>query len=138
MTLVSLALWLFDRLSKQESAFKGTLKGNSRWNVAFQKGDGRCAIDGPAISSWDAARNGKSNADNPIQMGNAGTVIEIQNWQRGTLQGDNFISPFHHSEFGVGVLAHDGSDNLFKWDHTKGCMVPFKLSNPITSESANI
>jgi hypothetical protein len=27
-----------------------------------------------------------------------------------------------------GIVGHDGSYNFFEWDHTKRCMVPFKLS----------
>jgi hypothetical protein len=37
-----------------------------------------------------------------------------------------------------GRLAYDGSYNFYEWDRTKGCMVPFRLSNPIVSESSGI
>jgi hypothetical protein len=113
-------------------------QGHSGRDVTLQVSNHRTNVINSASFHGDAAGNGQGDTNNPVQMGQTRRTIEVQNWQRGILQSNNFLAPLHHSDFGCGGVAHDGSYNLFKWDRTKGCMVAFRLSNPVVSESANI
>jgi hypothetical protein len=131
--LVRLALRVFDWLRKQDGAFERTFKSDSGGNIAFQESDDGCAGCNPLVGGRYAPGHSKSNAYNSIQD-NAGIPSKYTTG----MKGNNLSAPWHHSEFGCGALTHDGSYNLFKWDHTKGCMVPFKLSNPKATLSASI
>jgi hypothetical protein len=88
--------------------------------VAFQVSNDRPNTINSSGFGGDAAGNGQGNANDPVQMRQRGRAFKVQNWQGSALQRDNIVAPWHHSEFGCGALAHDGSLlQLVNWDDTK-------------------
>jgi hypothetical protein len=136
MRLVSFALGFFDGLRKQKRAFNRTFKGQRRRDVTFQMRDHRGAINDLAVARRNIAGYHQCNSDYPVQVGQGRSMVEVNDGHRGA--GNSKIvstsdiqqSFTKMSNYGCGILCHDGSYNLFKWDRAKGCMVPFKVSNP--------
>jgi hypothetical protein len=144
MTLVSLALGLLDRLREQKGAFERGLKALSSRNVAFEVSSHRSDQPYLAIPHGNIASDDECYANNPIQVRKRRRAIKVDDWHRSSGNWDfGAVGQFNESfsdvsSYGCGVVGHDGSISLFKWDSTKGCMVPFRLSNRIASESASI
>jgi hypothetical protein len=138
MRLISVAFRIIDWGREKKSVLECFNERLGGGNVAFQKSNGGGANISTSFRVGDVGAGGKGNPYNPILMGKGGAVVEVDYGQWGGLQGDCGRAPRHDAEFGCGAICHDGSYNLFKWDRTKGCMVPFKLSNPKSISSSNI
>lgn len=125
--LVRFALRIFNRCSDQESLVERVSQDHCRSDgtakMGHSNGNGRDLI----VRRGQYEPGSQHDINDSIIIPKCGTRLEkdnwcgrqVQNWREGLFRG-----------LSGGVLCHDGSYNLFKWDRTKGCMAPFELSNP--------
>src|ERR1700679_4209686 len=107
MNLISFAIRILNRLSKQNGLIKRLSQGDGRRNIALEiSGNGSDVINTALLGRY-ASGNRQGNANYPVEMGQTRRGVEIQNGQWGALQGNDILAPLHQTEFGCGALAHD-------------------------------
>jgi hypothetical protein len=134
MGLIAFALRVFHRLREQESAVQTPDQVAGCGNAAFQIPRNEGCLNDLSALVGQVSSGRQANLDNSIQVTGGRSQIK-ENYGSLNVLGQGQAGCAGDHNMGVaGVRAHDGSYNLFKWDHAKGRMVPFKLSNPKTKE----
>jgi hypothetical protein len=123
---------VFNRSRKEKSTIDGRPECKSSGNIAFQVSGNRSAVNNATVAAFDIACNGQSNPNDAMQVGNGLSIIEVENWKRYLRDGNERAVPFNGSAlnvsgYGCGVIRHDGSYQLFKWDDAAGRLVPFSV-----------
>ena len=138
MGLVTFALRIFDGLSKKQRAIQGSSQRPRGGDVAFQVCHDGSALNEFSVCGRNVASDHESNSNYPVQMGQGRRTVEIDKWHWRCRKGDGAPVKIQGtgaevSNYGCGIVCHDGSYKLFKWDAAAGCMDRFNLSNPRTS-----
>lgn len=125
----------FNRLRKQQRTLQRSNQFVGGGNVTFQMANHACHAFNPLVGQRNVAGHHQGNSNYPVQVGQAGNAVEIDNGQRSSGKGHINVANFQGSGL-AGVLGHDGSFKYFKWDTAQGCMVEVAVSTPFPQRLA--
>ena len=110
---------------KQQSAIDCMPQANGRRNIPPQVGDNYLLVYNSSIRSRAVSVCRQGDIHDAIRDPKCGSVLEID---EGRMRG---IANRDRSLYGarVGVVCHDGTDQLWEWNEAKTAFVPSMLSS---------
>ena len=126
MRLVTFALRIFNRRTDEQRIVYAVPEIDRSLSGHSEMADRNNPRTYAAVGNRLNQRGCEHDVDNAVIVAQCGANLEIDN--RGVNQSINRNEWLDGGRWGL--LCHDGSYKLFKWDIAAGCMAPFELSNP--------